>query len=60
MNRTNPFGGDRAWGRDRRTADIDVRAADGRLTIHAERDTERADENRRYLLHASRVSTTHG
>lgn len=89
MNRTNPFdeieqffgrapfGGDRAWGRDRRTADIDVaeyddevvvvadlpgydrenidvRAADGRLTIHAERDTERADtdradENRRYL-----------
>jgi HSP20 family protein len=57
----SPFGGDRARGRDRRTADvdiaeyddelvvmadlpgydredIDVRAADGRLTITAERD----------------------
>ncbi|MFW6318340.1 MAG: Hsp20/alpha crystallin family protein [Halorubrum sp.] len=63
-----PFGGDRAWGHDRRMADvdiaeyddefvvvadlpgyerehIDVRAADGRLTITAERDqTMRDDE----------------
>ena len=90
MNRTNPFdeieqffgrtpfGGDRAWGRNMRTtdidvaeygdelvvmadlpgydrADIDVRAADGRLTISAEHDTEHEDatgdedSDRRYL-----------
>ncbi|EMA61387.1 Hsp20/alpha crystallin family protein [Halorubrum lipolyticum] len=89
MNRTNPFdeieqffgrtpfGGDRAWGRDLRTTDIDVaeyddefvvmadlpgydredidvRAAEGRLTITAERDAEREDgehddADRRYL-----------
>ena len=84
MNRTNPFdeieqffgrtpfGGDRTWGRDLRTTDIDVaeyddefvvmadlpgydrddidvRAADGRLTIAAELDVEHEDANRRYL-----------
>ncbi|EMA62383.1 Hsp20/alpha crystallin family protein [Halorubrum kocurii] len=84
MNRTNPFdeieqffgrtpfGGDRTWGRDLRTTDIDVaeyddefvvmadlpgydredidvRAADGRLTITAELDAEHEDADRRYL-----------
>lgn len=64
-----PFGGDRTWGRDRRTADvdvaeyddqllvmadlpgydrenIDVRVADGRLTIRAERDSSRGSASR--------------
>ena len=63
----SPFGGDRAWGLDRRTTDvdvaeyddeflvmadlpgydrehIDVRAADGGLTISAERDETVRDE----------------
>lgn len=67
-----PFGGDRTWGRDLRTTDIDVaeyddefvvmadlpgydrddidvRAADGRLTIAAELDAEHEDADRRYL-----------
>jgi HSP20 family protein len=67
-----PFGGERAWGRDLRTFDvdvaeyddelavmadlpgfdreeIDVRIRDDRLTIGAERDTEREDADRRYL-----------
>ncbi|WP_435074795.1 Hsp20/alpha crystallin family protein [Halorubrum sp. HHNYT27] len=62
-----PFGGDRAWGQGRRTADvdiaeyddeflvmadlpgydrehIDVRAADGQLTITAERDETMHDD----------------
>jgi HSP20 family protein len=62
-----PFGGDRAWGSDRRMADvdiaeyddefvvvadlpgydredIDIRAADGRLTITAERDQTMRDD----------------
>ncbi|MGQ3328772.1 MULTISPECIES: Hsp20/alpha crystallin family protein [Halorubrum] len=97
MNRTNPFdeieqflgrasfGGDRAWGRDLRTTDIDVaeyddefvvmadlpgydredidvRATEGRLTITAERDTEREDgdheADRRYLRRERRHEST--
>ena len=67
-----PFGNARSWGRDLRTADvdvaeyddefvvvadlpgydrehIDVRVADGRLTIRAEREAEHEDAGRRYL-----------